>query len=105
MIVNNYPSPCLSCNRVADPFDCDNKNCKLWQKWFLTRWDMIRAYPRQAMQSQHVGVDIGGQAYAHPQQVADFLGKDPCQGCLCPKDLCGEPCRVKLAWQAAKEKL
>ena len=42
-------SPCLSCTRVANPLDCENKQCKLWQKWFLARWALIHAYPRKAM--------------------------------------------------------
>ncbi len=35
-------SPCIGCQRVADPGACDNKNCKLWQRWFLTRWEQLR---------------------------------------------------------------
>ena len=35
-------SPCLTCNRVADPSDCQNKNCVQWKTWWLDRWEQIR---------------------------------------------------------------
>ena len=35
-------SPCQSCLRVANPEACDNKDCKLWQRWFLSRWEQLR---------------------------------------------------------------
>lgn len=40
----NTPSPCLTCKRVADPCDCENKQCKLWSQWFLGRWEQIHGY-------------------------------------------------------------
>jgi len=97
-------SPCLVCTRVRDPQDCENKNCKAWQKWFLGRWAAIRAYPRVMMdcaKREPVGVVVSGTHYAAPHQVEDFQKNDPCKGCLCPKDLCETPCRQKTAWQKA----
>ena len=41
---NMTPSPCLTCTRVADPKDCENKQCKPWSQWFLSRWDLIHGY-------------------------------------------------------------
>lgn len=57
------PSPCITCTRVANPLDCENKQCKLWQKWFLARWALIHAYPRKAMDKDDrkpAGVSVGG---------------------------------------------
>lgn len=103
--MTNYEfSPCLVCTRVSDPANCDNKNCKVWQKWFLARWAAIRAYPRVAMEQadrEPVGVVISGRHYAAPHQVTAFQNNDPCKNCGSPKDLCGTPCRQKLAWLKA----
>lgn len=97
-------SPCLICTRVQSPQDCENKNCKAWQKWFLGRWAAIRAYPRVMMdyaKREPVGIVVSGQHYAAPHQVEAYRRNDPCKGCLCPKDLCDTPCRQKKAWQKA----
>lgn len=103
-----YPSPCLSCTLVADPRDCDNKNCQPWRKWFLHRWEQIHNYPRAHMEHAElkpVGVNVGGTHYAAPHQTRQYLNNDPCQACLCPKDLCSSPCRVKRAWEEAKQEV
>lgn len=96
------PSPCLTCTRVRDPGNCENKNCRVWQAWFLERWSLIHRYPRKAMEQAElkpVGVSVGGNVYAAPHQVEQYRKKDPCQDCLCPKDLCSKPCKLKKAWQ------
>ncbi len=100
-----HPSPCLSCSRVPDPRACDNKNCRQWQQWFLGRWDLIHRYPRKQMDNavlKPVGVPLGGRHYAAPHQVQAYLQKDPCEKCVCPKELCSTPCRVRRAWEEAK---
>ena len=100
------PSPCLRCTRVTDPRECENKNCKLWQQWFLQRWALIHAYPRAKMDQQALkseGVSIGGTVYALPHRVRAYRAADPCEKCLCPKDLCKTPCRQKQVWLQAKE--
>lgn len=102
------PSPCLTCTRVADPRNCENKNCQLWQRWFLQRWEQIHNYPRVKMETgkmEPVGVPLGGRHYAAPNQVEQYLGNDPCDHCRCPKDLCSSPCRVKRAWANAKQEV
>ena len=38
----NNQSPCLTCKRVKDPRNCENKSCKLWRDWFLDRWQEMR---------------------------------------------------------------
>lgn len=38
----NNESPCLSCIRVKDPDNCENKTCKLWSEWFISWWEGIR---------------------------------------------------------------
>lgn len=98
-------SPCMRCTRVANPRDCDNKDCKVWRTWFVDKWNTMRAQPR--LQIEHrpketEGVVIGGVRYALPHRVNAYLQKDPCQGCLCPRDLCVLPCRVKRDWLSAK---
>lgn len=40
----NCPSPCERCTRIADPENCENKNCKDWKAWFLRRWRAIHAF-------------------------------------------------------------
>lgn len=37
-------NPCNHCVRVPDPAQCDNKQCKVWQRWFLDRWQQVRGY-------------------------------------------------------------
>ncbi len=99
------PSPCLRCTRVKDPRQCENKQCKPWRQWFLGRWELIHNYPRAQMEKddlQTEGVNVGGRKYAAPHRVRSYLAKDPCRDCLCPKDLCTTPCRLKRAWLEAK---
>lgn len=108
MTKEKHPSPCLTCTRVADPRNCENKNCMRWQKWFLGRWELIHNYPRAKMETartQPVGVNVGGTHYAAPHQVRQYLEKDPCGQCLCPKDLCIQPCGIRRAWDAAKREV
>lgn len=98
--------PCLRCTRVRDPLECDNKNCRPWRQWFTERWDQLRREPRlrrEAMERQPEGMVIGGQRYALPHRVHSYLDHDPCEGCLCPRDLCVIPCRIKRDWVTARE--
>lgn len=37
-------SPCLTCSRVRSAADCENKQCRQWQIWFLGRWQQINGY-------------------------------------------------------------
>ena len=106
MYVRNRPSPCLTCSRVPDPRECDHKACRPWQQWFLARWELIHNYPRAKMEAAElkpVGVKIGGRPYAAPHQVRRYVQNDPCQSCLCPKDLCLTPCPVKKAWEQTRK--
>ncbi len=101
-------SPCLSCSRVADPASCENKNCQAWRNWFLARWELFRSYPRrkkELLPAQPEGVPLGGEHYAMPHQVQAYLYQDPCSKCKCPRDLCIAPCRVRRAWDAAREEV
>ena len=99
--------PCLTCTRVSDPGLCENKACKPWQRWFCESWDRLRREPRLCREApaQREGVVIGGQQYALPHRVHRYLEQDPCQDCLCPRDLCAIPCRVKRDWLALQEGL
>lgn len=35
-------SPCLTCVKVDDPSDCENKYCPQWRSWWLKRWRNLR---------------------------------------------------------------
>ena len=30
--------PCLTCKRVKDPANCENKSCQAWREWFVKKW-------------------------------------------------------------------
>ena len=36
-------SPCVTCTRVKDPENCENKSCQVWREWFIRRWEEIRS--------------------------------------------------------------
>ena len=100
-------SPCVTCRRVKEPSDCENKNCQVWRQWFIGRWDQLRSYPRQQQEkpAEPLGVPLGGRHYAAPDQVHAYLKNDPCETCLCPRDLCVIPCRARIAWESARNEV
>lgn len=94
-------SPCLTCKRVRDPQACENKGCKDWQAWFIGRWEAMRKNVREQMNCvsiEEIGIPLGGERYAVPHRMEEYLSQDPCQRCLCPKDVCHHPCPAKQAW-------
>ena len=105
--MGNKLSPCMGCTRVKDPRDCENKNCQVWRRWFIGRWDRMRENIRAQMEQEPapVGVTLGGKAYASPHQTEKYLQADPCESCLCPKDLCSQPCPLKRNWLAARKEV
>lgn len=42
--MNKTQSPCLTCTRVKNPGSCENKTCRVWSEWFLTRWGYIHDF-------------------------------------------------------------
>lgn len=46
-MANERQSPCLTCTKVKDPPNCENKLCKDWKAWFLRRWAEIYGYSRR----------------------------------------------------------
>ena len=99
-------SPCLTCTRVANPTECENKSCNVWRQWFVSNWNEMRGYSRQIRQvsrPEPVGVPLGGRHYAAPHVTLRYLQTDPCEGCLCPRELCITPCRVRMAWEEARK--
>lgn len=87
-------SPCLSCTRVANPLDCENKQCKAWKTWFLARWALIHAYPRKAMDCDDrkpSGVSVGGRTYAPPERVREYLAIRPLHGLPVPQRFVQHP--------------
>lgn len=104
--LRNDPSPCLSCNRVRNPENCENKRCNYWQAWFLRRWALIHSYPRRMHErpcGDRPGVSVGGNRYMPPHQVREYLVSDPCGSCRSTRDLCGQPCRVRRTWTEERE--
>ena len=94
-------SPCLRCTRVKDPKNCENKLCKDWQAWFIHRWESMREQVRKEMEQAapvERGIPLGGERYAHPEVIREYLQYDPCDRCPCPKGLCQHPCPAKSAW-------
>ncbi len=99
-------SPCMGCVKVANAAECDNKDCALWRKWYIQRWNDMRFSVRGDMERvkrEPAGVCIGGNYYSQPHRVKGYLQKDPCDGCLCPRDLCVLPCAIKRSWQSARD--
>lgn len=99
-------NPCLSCTLVQDPENCQNKNCTLWQQWFIHRWDQMRLCCRKEMEERElspIGVNIGGNYYLPAHRRLAYLRKNPCDECPCPKDLCQTPCQLRRTWDAARE--
>ena len=35
-------NPCLTCTRVKDQENCENKSCQAWREWFLRRLEELR---------------------------------------------------------------
>ena len=53
-------SPCMTCNRVKCPAECENKQCKTWQQWFLQRWSNIHGfYEKHAGKGVHNELETG----------------------------------------------
>ena len=101
-------NPCNRCTKVKDPCQCENKHCGPWQQWFIASWNTMRVVPRLEIEKrprEAEGVCIGGRYYALPHRVKSYINTDPCSSCLCPRDLCVIPCRVKRDWQDAREKV
>ena len=98
-----YESPCLTCTRVRDPKNCENKTCRDWQAWFIDRWEAMRENVRREMntaQLQETGIPLGGHLYTHPDRVRGYLENDPCKSC--PFGHCQIPCVVRKAWETQK---
>lgn len=98
-------SPCLYCVRVKNPRECENKNCKVWQKWFLARWELLRhniCQPAPPAPESPAGVSIGGHTYYHPDHIRQALQAEPCKTCKYPPELCTAPCRVHRSWDETR---
>lgn len=99
-------SPCLTCVRVRDPENCENKKCKDWQAWFIDRWESMRAAAKAGSSGKHVQgtpIVVGGVKYYHPDKVREYLTIDPCFQCPWRDGLCPNPCDTREEWLASKE--
>ena len=100
-------SPCFDCKRVKNPKECENKNCQVWRRWFIHRWESLRAGVRNQMEKtpQKVGVTVSGNTYAPPDQVRHYLRNDPCDTCVCARNFCSQPCQLKKNWEDARQEV
>lgn len=104
--MTDVKSPCLTCQRVRDPNNCENKLCRDWQSWCIDRWDAMRREIRLQMENAELhedGVQVGATLYSHPDRVREYFASSPCDGCLCPKDLCDTPCAARKVWDDVTE--
>lgn len=100
--------PCLHCERVRDPRNCENKQCNEWRTWFIDRWESVRKGAMQTYGSRGIpktAISVGGVRYHHPDSIRRFLEKDPCLQCPWRENLCKEPCATKVLWLSEKEKI
>lgn len=100
--------PCLTCQRVRDPENCENKICRDWQGWFIDRWEDMRA--RVILEAHGKGIEgdmisVGGTQYHHPNNVRQFLETDPCLRCPWNGGLCPGACEARNVWLEAKERV
>lgn len=105
---NEMDSPCLTCCRVKNPGECENKNCRQWRSWFLESWDRARNLPSLQRQLKKPGIGtetIGGTAYGYPHRIREYLAQDPCMSCPFPKEYCYSPCPAKRNWIEIKKEL
>ena len=79
--------PCMDCDRVENPEGCEIKECMLWRRWFIHEWDRMRQRYKTVRPSA-------------PQEQKPS-GNDPCEGCVCPREMCLVPCRLKRDWESA----
>lgn len=101
-------SPCLTCTSVRDPGNCENKNCIRWRKWFVSKWEALRSDPRLRMECSTPQLDsvrIGGVPYVLPHRAQEYLQRNPCGECPCPKTMCGAPCPARRAWNNARNEV
>lgn len=102
-----HSSPCLCCQRVRDPQNCENKLCKEWQAWFIDRWESMRRAIKDKVQGKGIqgeAISVGGTKYHHPERVREFLKLDPCLRCPWRDGLCPNPCDTRKVWLEAKER-
>lgn len=101
-------SPCLTCTRVKNPGDCENKNCRVWRAWFTASWDRARMHPRLQMEKDRSGlegVSICGTTYILPDRVREYLQNSPCKTCPMPMELCTSPCPAYRTWQETRKEV
>lgn len=101
-------SPCLTCQRVRDPKNCENKLCKEWQDWWIGWWEDMRNKVREKACGKGIAgnpISVGGTKYHHPDHVAVFLAMDPCVRCPWRDGLCPGSCETKQMWLEMEESI
>ncbi len=106
--MNGTKSPCLTCTRVKNPADCENKNCRVWRAWFAESWDRARMNPRLQREKDRSGLEgvtICGRTYLLPDKVREYLKVSPCKTCPMPAELCTSPCPAYRTWQETRKEV
>ncbi len=101
-------SPCLTCTRVKNPSDCENKNCRVWRAWFTESWERVRMNPRLQKEKDRSGLEgvtICGRTYLLPDKVRQYLKTSPCKTCPMPEYLCTSPCPAYRTWQETRKEV
>ena len=105
--VGQKQSPCLSCQRVRDPANCENKLCNEWRSWWIGRWECMRMTVKAIANGRGIQgnpISVGGTKYHHPDRTRDFLLVDPCLQCPWRDGLCQSTCDTKQIWIETKER-
>ena len=87
MAVHNE-HPCSACSKGL----CEDRECQLWQNWFLHKWDIARKQIQSCVWNK---IDLQGKkafCYLLPHEL-----EDPCATCVC-KNWCDTPCSLRLNW-------
>ena len=103
ILKHTKPSPCLTCTRVTDPQACENKRCARWRQWFMGRWALIYAYGQLYLHPLDPAASSGSIGMKAPAEDFQQTGADPCDSCICERDMCAAPCRTKRAWLREQE--
>lgn len=45
--------PCPKCTKHRDFINCENKTCKEWKEWFISRWETMRYYLKMSYKKEN----------------------------------------------------
>lgn len=65
-------SPCLTCTRVHDPEECNDKSCGRWRAWWLAKWEQIHR-PTTADIGPRMAEEVKRVCAMHNMRQTDFV--------------------------------